>query len=254
MRLIYTAVIIILLVFLSAGCGDSTTQSQTDSDTIIPSDADIHTDTDTHIADIEVTDNAAADKDSAVTDKEQQNDDDNSLNYGFSIRTPQNHTLTCKTDMGDIQQDYRDADHLCSFSYNGVKGYIYIMASVKGCLPYSYSPLPDYETVAQISIDGKVSALEKAAYDFGGNHHNDWFTFTYSGTNYKYYHSSFGYGWRSCQPMDCLQTLDDMSQLKDDGCTAERKIPVICVLINDDGTYPALVDTFAKCPGDSNPL
>ena len=69
------------------------------------------------------------------------------------------------------------------------------------------------------------------------------------GTSYRYYHSSFGFGWRRCQPMDCVQELRS-DGVVDDGCTPARTRPIVCVEIAEDGTEPALLDTFEKCLGD----
>ena len=107
-----------------------------------------------------------------------------------------------------------------------------------------------YEVVAQIMIDGNIEPLPGAAYDYGGNHNNDLVEFTYEGKTYRYHHSSFGFGWRSCQPMDCAQITE--GDVMDDGCTCDRTHPIVSSPIQQDGTYDPLdVDNFAVCLGDS---
>jgi hypothetical protein len=108
-------------------------------------------------------------------------------------------------------------------------------------------------SLAQISIGGVVTALANAKYDYGAGHHNDSLQFDYQGKTYKYYHSSFGFGWRQCQPMDCINTYALGSTTPEtEGCAPARTAPEICVPIKADGTHDALVDTFKKCPGDAN--
>lgn len=107
-------------------------------------------------------------------------------------------------------------------------------------------------TLAQISIDGVVSPLEDAAYDWGGGHHNDSLSFTYAGKTYKYYHSSIGFGFRSCQPMDCMNVYAPETTVPEiEGCGADRSLPEVCVPIDEQGAHEPLVDEFMKCPGDT---
>lgn len=63
-----------------------------------------------------------------------------------------------------------------------------------------------------------MTPLPQVSYEAGGNHRNDSITAAIDG----------------------------------DGCTAERSLPVVCVRVTSDGSYPALADTFAKCPSDPN--
>ncbi|HPA58115.1 MAG TPA: hypothetical protein PLT70_11890, partial [bacterium] len=100
-----------------------------------------------------------------------------------------------------------------------------------------------------ISFDGAVSEITGANYDWGGNHHNDFLEFSYSGKKFKIYHSSFGYGWRSCQNMDCMQVGDPVTE---DGCTKERTLPSVCQEVSADGTVGSFEDTFEPCAGDPN--
>jgi hypothetical protein len=113
--------------------------------------------------------------------------------------------------------------------------------------------IPIYTNLlAQISIDGTVTSLANAQYDWGGNHHNDALTFDYQGKTYRFYHSSFGYGWRQCQNMDCINIYTlGATTLETEGCASTRTLPEVCVPIKADGTHDPLVDTFKKCPGDT---
>jgi len=148
--------------------------------------------------------------------------------------------------------DVPDEDWLCTFHQAGQAGYVYVRSSATSaqCL---MSLTPVYTTQsAQISIDGTVTSLVNAQYNFGGNHHNDSLSFDYQGKTYKYYHSSFGFGWRQCQAMDCINVYAvGTTTLQTEGCASSRTLPEICVTIKADGTHDALVDTFKKCLGDS---
>ncbi len=105
--------------------------------------------------------------------------------------------------------------------------------------------------LAQISINGTVTTLANAEYDWGGNHHNDALSFYYQNAHYQYYHSSFGFGWRSCQPMDCINVYAvGGTTPTTEGCASTRTLPEVCVLIKTGGTHDPLVDKFAKCAGD----
>ncbi|MBN1771321.1 MAG: hypothetical protein JXB32_08680 [Deltaproteobacteria bacterium] len=117
--------------------------------------------------------------------------------------------------------------------------------------PYE-SAIPIYVTTGQVAAGGEVVPLAEATYDHGGNHHNDSLLFSHGGRSFQAYHSSFGFGWRCCQPMDCLQLLDAAGTVLEDGCTCDRSIPAVCVQVRPDGTWTALVDTFAVCAGDND--
>jgi hypothetical protein len=115
-------------------------------------------------------------------------------------------------------------------------------------------PLPTFTTEGWVSKDGVVTPLAAARYDYGGNHHNDALAFTLDGVAFTYDHSSFGYGFRSCAPPDCLQRMDaeNPQAVADDGCTPARTHPIVCSKVQADATFEPLVDTFQKCPGDRN--
>ena len=147
-------------------------------------------------------------------------------------------------------QQFADADWLCTFEDGDALGQIYVQATAVSCMVLM-SAVPTYEVqLAQIAMDGTLSALQNAAYDSGGNHQNNWLSFDYSGKTYQYDHSSFGAGWHACHPMDCLRITENGAT--DDGCTCDRTHPVVCVPIQADGTHAELIDTFEVCAGDES--
>ncbi len=172
--------------------------------------------------------------------------------FGFYIRKPQEHDLLCSQFPDRIPEfpfTTADTDWLCTFKWGDASGHIYVQATPVECFVLM-TPQPVYGTEAWLSVEGEASSLKNADYDYGGNHNNDFFEFDWQGERIKYYHSSFGFGWRACQPMDCIQVYDLEGNLLEDGCTTERTLPVTCVPIKADGTYDELVDDFEKCSGD----
>lgn len=170
---------------------------------------------------------------------------------GFQIRKPQTqYSVDCSTGGGPGLFD--DRDHVCTFNYGEWDGYIYFQATATDCFMLM-GPSPAYSVVgAWISLGGTVAPLDNPTYDIGGNHQNDFFEFDFGGKHFKYYHSTFGMGWRACQPMDCIQILAS-EDVVEDGCVPkERSLPAICVPVESDGTYAELVDTFAPCALDQN--
>ena len=171
--------------------------------------------------------------------------------WGFVLRYPTDDRLSC-INPAEPHAVWPDADWICSFSYGGVEAVIYVQATPVRCDDYA---LPVFETRgAQIYVDGAVSPLTSAAYDWGGNHHNDRLEFSWggrlAGRRYVAFHSSLGFGWRACHPMDCLRVFDEAGALIEDGCTCDRTVPAVCVQVRSDGTWDDLVDTFEVCPGD----
>jgi hypothetical protein len=170
---------------------------------------------------------------------------------GFSIRIPTSHTLTCND---GSTESFDDTDWICSFAYGGKTGTVYIQSTPTSCKVIMSAQATFTTDLAQIAIDGKLTNVEGAAYDWGGNHRNDMLTFSYGGNTYDYYHSSFGFGWRKCQNMDCLQvSVGSTGSVTEDGCASTRTLPAVCSQIQKDGTYDSLsADSFAKCVGDPN--
>ena len=170
---------------------------------------------------------------------------------GFQLRKPQvQYSVDCSTGGGPGLFD--DRDHVCTFAYGDWEGHIYFQATATDCFMLM-GPSPTYSVIgAWMSLDGTVTPLDNPSYDIGGNHQNDFFEFDFEGQHFKYYHSTFGMGWRACQPMDCLQILAG-EEIVEDGCLPkDRSLPIICVPVEADGTYAELVDTFAPCALDQS--
>jgi hypothetical protein len=159
------------------------------------------------------------------------------MEYGFTYRAPGEKNL----------------DWLCTFHQGDEPGYVYVRLLETGKQSAGIAMVPVYSVqLAQISIGGKVSALEGVKYDYGGGHHNDALAFDYAGKSQSYYHSSFGFGFRKCQNMDCRNVYGLGTTTPDtEGCGSDRKLPEVCVSFEPDGTHPALTDKFMKCQGDT---
>lgn len=179
--------------------------------------------------------------------------------WGFSVRQPQTRTIECSVTMTEDlpAQQVSDADQVCTFSYDGVTGYVYLEATVVDC-EYYYALVGEFSARAWLSIDGQITELEDARYSVNGDHFTDVLTFDHAARSYQYWHSSFAQYYRSCQPMDCLRVYDaatgvhDATTLVADGCMTERTLPVVCVAVEPDGTVPPLEDDFAPCPGSED--
>jgi hypothetical protein len=159
--------------------------------------------------------------------------------FGFTFRPVQ----------GDKQLDY-----LCTLNTVGASTYVYIRLDQTGTKSVGIATIPVFTpALAKISINGTVTDLANPSYDYGGGHHNDSVQFDYQGKSYRYYHSSFGFGFRACQPMDCVSIYAQGGTTPTtDGCTSARALPEVCVPIKADGTHDPLKDTFKKCQGDSS--
>jgi hypothetical protein len=168
--------------------------------------------------------------------------------HGFCVRVPQKHVVPMEGMGGDSTVELPDKDHVCTFVLGKSSGYFYVQATPLKVKAFGGTV---FDTVGAWTSFGDVAAQVDAAYDGGGNHQNDWVTFTHDGKNLKLYHSSFGWGWRVCRPMDCIQVLSGPGgTVSDDGCGLDRTHPIVCVLVSDDGSIPDLVDPFAggqKC-------
>lgn len=160
------------------------------------------------------------------------------MEYGFTFRAP-----------GE-----KNVDWLCTFHDASQSGYVYVRLLETGKESAGLTMVPVYSVqLAQISIDGEVSTLEGVEYDYGAGHHNDALAFEYAGKSQRYYHSSFGFGFRKCQNMDCRDVYAAGSTtLSTEGCASDRKLPEVCVSFEPDGTHEPLTDKFMKCQGDPN--
>ena len=157
--------------------------------------------------------------------------------FGFTYRVP-----------GD-----KNLDWLCTFNDGAGSGHVYVRLLQTGMSSAGLAMVPVYSTeLAQISIDGQVSELSGATYDYGGGHHNDALSFDHSGKSHRYYHSSFGFGFRSCQNMDCRNVHAlGTTMIETEGCASDRALPELCVSFETDGTHEPLVAQFTKCAGDT---
>ena len=182
---------------------------------------------------------------------------DGGSEFGFNLRVPQERLVTCSKypdgyPGAKTPQKLMDVDYLCTFKHGGQDGMLYVQATPSDC-EVIMNATPIFTSHGWVAIGGKVTELQGAGYDWGGNHHNDSLAFDWNGKHYGVYHSSFGFGWRKCQPPDCLQVSPAAGQNPtEDGCTKDRTLPVVCVPMEADGSHKALVDTFKKCAGDPN--
>ena len=170
---------------------------------------------------------------------------------GFCIRVPQVRTVPYDSFGGGSETiDVPDKDHVCTLIYDGVDGFVYVQAHATEFRDMGGGVMQT--DGAWTSIGGEVLATT-GSYDWGGNHANDAIEIVHDGKQYRYYHSSFGFGWRACHAPDCLQIYDGVGgALIEDGCTSERSVPAVCVQVELDGGVPPLVDDFEPCPGDPN--
>lgn len=238
------------------GCADSGSGTATSTDTTTADTAaDANGDSDSSAADTlpaDVTGSDSTASDSAAPDV------DPSKDFGFAIRKPASAKLSCAGMPPPVpaELDTAQMDWLCSLPAKalGEPAYLYAQFNPDKCESSGMSANPSFKLAgAWLSQGGKVTALGAANYDWGGNHHNDAIEFDAGGKHWRAYHSSFGFGWRQCQPMDCLQQTQGVGgAVVEDGCTKERTLPAVCRPIKADGSYDALVDSFKPCLGDPN--
>jgi hypothetical protein len=179
-------------------------------------------------------DGGAADGDAGFIDNE----------WGFSMRAPRTRSVPCEDCDQDVVEAV-DVDHVCTLTVDGHDAVVYVAATPTS-IERVFFPLPVYDDVrAFVREDGGIVAVD-GAYDFGGNHHNDFFSITYAGARFTFDHSTYGFGFRACRPPDCLKIEVDGGSV--DGCQPTRTIPETCIEVA--APLPPLVDTFAICPGD----
>lgn len=156
--------------------------------------------------------------------------------------------------------DFDQQDWICTFKYADKEGFVYVQGSPTDCKAVGMGMNPEISVdTAVLYVNGKYSTPKKLSYEWGGNHHNDKFRFTYDGKVYEYFHSSYGFGGRSCQEMDCMRVFEsDGTTLIEDGCktfdedlSTVRSLPVVCRFASvDDGSFGDFTDTFELCVGD----
>ena len=222
-----------------AACGEddgSTTDARTD--TVQDSAADT------------IDDSAVDSGGDTAADTADTADGDTSTTFGFEVRVPEMRQIPFEQIPGQTTTiEQSDIDYVCRVDADGFAGWVYVRADAVSCGGF---------TGCQYSVSGAwqkvgdtISELAGATYDYGGNHHNDHLLVPHGAHTLKIYHSSFGFGWRSCAPPDCAQIYSD-ADLLTDGCGADRALPSPCVMVQPDGSVPAIPDTFDKCNGDPN--
>ncbi|MBM4354721.1 MAG: hypothetical protein FJ109_13195, partial [Deltaproteobacteria bacterium] len=117
--------------------------------------------------------------------------------FGFNIRVPQNHSITCSNYPPGFPEDpmeQADVDWICTFDHGDQHGHIYVQSTPVDC-EVKMGAIGIFECPAgYMSQDGKVEKLLNPTYNWGGGHNNDFLEFDWQGKHYKYYHSSFGFG------------------------------------------------------------
>lgn len=156
--------------------------------------------------------------------------------------------------------DFDQQDWICTFKYADKEGFVYVQGSPTSCRMLGMGMNPEISVdTAALYVNGKYESLNAVSYEWGGNHHNDKFRFTYDGKVYEYFHSSYGFGGRSCQEMDCMRVYEaDGTTLIEDGCktfddnlSEVRSLPVVCRFANlNDGSFGDFTDSFELCNGD----
>lgn len=181
----------------------------------------------------------------------------------FKTRVPKKAVYHCDLtqETGGFEGDFDQKDWICSFKYAGMEGYVYVQSSPTGCTPH-WGFYPDISVDSAVFyLNGKYETLNDVTYDWGGNHHNDSFRFSYDGKVFEYSRSSInGFAFRPCQEMDCLKVYEaDGTTLIEDGCNFNsddlskvRQLPIVCRFANlEDGSFGDFTDNFELCPGDS---
>lgn len=175
----------------------------------------------------------------------------------FKTRVPKREVYNCVSTELAWEEKFDQVDWICSFKYDGDEGYVYVQGSPTSCeARFSMTPIMSIDT-AVFYVNGKYETLKDVSYNWGGNHHNDRIRFSYDGKVFEYNHSSYGWGGRSCQEMDCLKVYEaDGKTLIEDGCgldadiSSSRKLPVVCRAAGEDGKFDDFTDTFQLCMGD----
>lgn len=177
----------------------------------------------------------------------------------FPLRPQAAHDLECD---GGGSGSYLDNDFVCQVPIDATTLEIYVQATPTRCVSsgLSYTPVFD-DVVVWYREDGQAWPTE-GRYEWGSNHHMDYIQFLLHGDYYVVWRSSIGAGFRPCARPDCLlpcdpgtdfATCDNYSGYTVDGCDRVSggpppPLPVICVLLNADGTVPPLLDPWTTDP------
>jgi hypothetical protein len=173
---------------------------------------------------------------------------------GFPLRTPTNETVACEIDefsCPDGSASLRQVDYACTLTTGGQDAVVFVRANPTAVHEFGYGLYDDVHGWVHDNASDTTECAD-AAFDYGGGHNNDSFDITVGGTTVRYFHSSFGFGYRACQPPDCVQILDADGLVVDDGCTPDRSHPEACVAITDASLALPIEDAFARCQGDPN--
>lgn len=175
---------------------------------------------------------------------------DGNLAFGFELRAPLLHQVPCSGPGCPAPSvEAEEIDYVCDLRYGALDHYLYVQArpvSYVGFMGYNY------EVDGAWISDGTTATPITAVYNFGGNHHNETITADVPGYQVRYDHSSYGFGFRQCQPMDCLVVYQSGPGAEvENGCNRDRSVPAICKPVRADATLEAFVDTFMRCPGDT---
>ena len=223
-------VLLSALVSSGLGCGDDAT----------PADA----------GQPDAFEDAAADA-AVDTDAEARSDAGHAEAYGFALRIPQSRTIPCVGEGGFCSSgtiEFPDRDYVCTLQYQSLDEYVYVQATPTEFVGFIG---PTFETVGAWRSDGQTATAVTASYDWGGGHHNEAIVLDLPERRFQYWHSSFGFGFRACHAPDCLDVYEPgTANLVEQGCSRERRLPVVCVLVSETGQLPALVDTFQRCLRD----
>lgn len=169
----------------------------------------------------------------------------------FEIRKPSMTAVPYEDYTGkEATEEIIQHDWVCTFDYDGAQGFFYMQSTPVSAIQIM-SVMPSFETdLAELVLNGKKVEVKDVVYEWGGNHHNDQINFVFDNKKFSYNHSSFGFGWRICSEMDCLQVRDSNGNDIVDGCTKDRSLPIVCRQVDEDGKLGDFKDVFERCPGD----
>jgi hypothetical protein len=177
----------------------------------------------------------------------------------FKIRKPTERSFTC----GTSTTTGLDKDLVCDIENDALKASIYFQSKPVGCVGLGGKTYAVEN--AWIKTDAGIEPLAEASYDGGGNHQNDRLGFAWKGKYYSLYHSSIGFGFRSCTAPDCMDVCTDVAcrtVLKNgcgrSTCAAQPALKTRCAVVQADGTVPERIDPWSPlqtphlpCAGDA---
>lgn len=169
--------------------------------------------------------------------------------FGFTLRLPGTREVPCTGIFcNSPTQTAEDTDYICDLRWSGLEYYVYVQSHGTSFLDFMGLL---YEVDGAWYSDGTNATPTTAVYLWGGNHHNDSLIVDLPSHQVRWDHSSFGFGFRQCQPMDCVAVYEagPGAELVN-GCQPERTVPAICKRVAPDGTITAWEDTFMRCAGD----